>query len=1379
MRKHLLFTGALILFTTLYFSAGAQLRGPGYRPASNSTTPPGPNSTGHSGTGANIDVIYHKIYWRISPDSSVKYIRGNVQTNFKTIVANVTSVSFDLNSVMTVDSVQFRGAKLAGGNITRSGNIVTIALGATLANNFIDSLTIYYQGTPPALAYISGAVGYQKASDAGAGNYIYTLSESYEDRDWWPCKADMRDKIDSMDITVSVPWASPGVGDTFWVASNGRMIDSTISGNSRIFSFRTRNAIPSYLVSVAVARYNKYYRSVNVNGTVVPVTYNIFRGKGSYVNILSKLDSMNLAVAAFSNKFGDYKFKNDKHGFYEGIEAAAAAGGMEHQTFSAIATSDIANAVTLSHELTHQWFGDNVTFASWNDLWLAEGFAAYGESTWYHELVSNHPVSGYQLRNNKKNTALSETVSAWVPDASCSTSDIWNNSYGSSIYNRGCMIVSMLRSISGDTKFYQALSNYQSAYGGKGVTTDSLKSQFNAVLGMDISPFFNDYVGGSGTGAAGVGGLGNPINTVNWNASANRLVIQMGTQTRSATNNGRYYRGPVVMHFTNAASSWTKDTTITIFDWGIGTGGVNTLSYAGNGVTDSIPGNILNFDLSFTPTNAFYDDSARTLTTGSMNHAVGLTGYTWTGTSSSSWNTATNWTNSIIAPTGAEVIVATTGSQPVLPGTITVGGLFLNAGTTLNIGNNTLIIDGPVSGTGTITGSNSSSITINDQAGTLNFDQTSTSTRSLNNLTISSGSSASLGTALDVYGTITNSGGTLNLNGKNLTLKSNAAGTARIGDLTGSILSGATNVTVERYIPNDGRRYRLLTPTVSTAGSIKTNWMEGGMNTVYGTNINPVPGYGAQVTGLSGNINGFDVTASNAPSLYLTNNGSLLTYTAVTSTAGTLNAKTGYFLFVRGDRTVDMTSTASTLPSSSTTLRTTGTLVTGTQSSFTNSLVGNSGFSLITNPYPSPIDWSLVQPACTGITNFYTLWDPNNGTRGGFVTVSTAGVASSGLATKFIQGGQAFFVQASGAPVPTVSIQESFKSAGNNNGIFGSTSNPESFSGSLFFKQADGTRKIADGVIALYDNSYSPAVDGNDGDEVPNWDENIAINRMGHHLAIESRPVILFYDTIPLFMNNMKQKDYEWEFSANNISNPRLEGRLIDNFRGTKTPVNVYGTTVISFTVSSDPLSAASDRFRVVFGPMAPSPIIFSNINAFLKNLSNGQASQGVQVDWVMQSEFDMANYVVERSSDGIIFTDLGTIASLGNSSGPVSYNWLDENPSTGSNFYRVRAVDGSGQVKYSSIVKVMVKNEPASISVFPNPVKGNNFSIQLTHLQKRTYKVELTNKLGQIVYADNLQHNGGSASFYIGLKSNIPSGIYDCRLIGDGIVLRTKIFKN
>lgn len=453
-------------------------------------------------------------------------------------------------------------------------------------------------------------------------------------------------------------------------------------------------------------------------------------------------------------------------------------------------------------------------------------------------------------------------------------------------------------------------------------------------------------------------------------------------------------------------------------------------------------------------------------------------------------------------------------------------------------------------------------------------------------------------------------GSTLTVINNGLTIQSTSAGTGRIGNSTGTI-SG--NAVVERYIKlrtpgtgdgsgDYGRAYRLLTPTVNTSTTINSNWQEGQMNSSIGTNVNAFAGYGTHITGTGGNTNGFDVTQSNAPSLYFTTNGTSLTYTAVTNTnSNTLNAKTGYFLYLRGDRSVSTTLPLTTnMPTTHTTLRATGTLVQGTQTSFTNAFSAVSGaMNLVTNPYPSPIDWNAIYTdvGTTNLSNYYTYWDPNVGTRGGFVTVTNGGAVtptpSGGIpaGTTIIQPGQAFFVTSNGGGTPTLSIKESHKTTGNINGVFRGGTNAESFCVTLFYTEPSGYRRLADGVTAIYDNSFSNGIDDNDAFEINNWDENIAIKRNNDHLAVESRPVIKTNDTLPLFMNNMKQQNYEFEFRPNSFTNISLKAELIDNFLKTRTLLSVTDSVVVAFAITPDPASAARDRFMIVFGakePVAP-----------------------------------------------------------------------------------------------------------------------------------------------------------------------------------------------
>lgn len=745
----------------------------------------------------------------------------------------------------------------------------------------------------------------------------------------------------------------------------------------------------------------------------------------------------------------------------------------------------------------------------------------------------------------------------------------------------------------------------------------------------------------------------------------------------------------------------------------------------------------------------------------------------WSGAVSTVWDAVTtgNWDDGVVPAAFADVTIPMgVPNMPAIAGATSVNNVtFIGSGATLSLNGQALTITGAVTGAGTLTGSSTSDLLIGG-ATTLNFTQTTAATRSLNNFTLQTASAnATLGNAVDIYGTVQLVGGAqLHMAGQNVTLKSNTTNTARIADLTGQTLDGATNVTMERWIKlrsgGIGRAYRLLTPTVNTTGSMRLNWMENGLNTAIGTNVDPVPLFGTQITGAGGNANGFDKTASNASSVYATTNAATPTYTAIGNTSGTMNAKTGYFLYVRGDRNQDMTLPLDPLtnPTSSTTLRATGTILQGTQTTFTNPLLAGAGVkNLVTNPYPSAIDWSLVYGASTDVTTSYTFWDPNFGNRGGFVTVNTGGVASSGAGTQFIQSGQAFFVESLNGNVPTVSIQEGHKVANNNNGVFLVDLPPvESFRTELYYTQPNGFRRVVDGAIAVYNNSYSAAVDAKeDASEINNWDENIAIARDGKRLAIESRPVIGKSDDLPIFMNNMKQQSYEFEFTPVVFTNTNLKAELIDNYLGTRTLLSVTDPTVVAFKVTADAASKATDRFKVVFGAFGgPQGIDAITIKA-------SQQNDGVQVDWASKTETDMLKYEVEKSTYGTTFVKANSTPALGNSTLPVNYNWFDANPNMGTNFYRVKGIDKAGNVRYSEVVRVMFGKGDPRIVVYPNPMEGNTFKVDMYNLVKGIYLLNLYNSMGQLVYTEQLQHDGSQATRTITVKGEIGRGAYQLQL--------------
>jgi hypothetical protein len=251
-----------------------------------------------------------------------------------------------------------------------------------------------------------------------------------------------------------------------------------------------------------------------------------------------------------------------------------------------------------------------------------------------------------------------------------------------------------------------------------------------------------------------------------------------------------------------------------------------------------------------------------------------------------------------------------------------------------------------------------------------------------------------------------------------LTLVSTSSNSANLSDVTnagmntGNTVSG--NVIVERYVQGK-RTYRFLTAPVNSSTSIKANWMENVNNTSIAVNLNPVPGYGTHISGTNGSANGFDATSTNNPSLFTFNPGSQV-WSAAPNTNGLFSVGSGVRIMVRGSRSVDLSNNSAS--PSATTLRATGTLVTGP---VTFTAAGGGGipllskvqdaFSFIGNPYASSVDWLKVHASSTDISPTFYIYDPtisgSNG-RGAYVsynaTLKVKSILSS-LVSNDIQSG--------------------------------------------------------------------------------------------------------------------------------------------------------------------------------------------------------------------------------------------------------------------------------------------------------------------------------------------------------------------------------------
>ena len=473
------------------------------------------HSINRSQASSNFQVTYYRFFWDVDP--AVRYIKGTVTTHFITTSSSNT-ISFDLASQLTVDSVYFHGSKIS---FSRPTDLLQINFPGNIPSGQKDSVTIFYQGVPPNTAFGS----FRQFTHYGAPA-LWTLSEPYGSRDWWPCRNGVDDKADSIDIIISCP-------NQYRASSNGMLINETDNGLTRTAFYKHRYPIASYLVAFAVTNYVVLNHSVQLGAVNLPmITYCYPESENAFRQNTPKVLQQ---LSLFHEYFGAYPFINEKYGHTE----FSWSGGMEHQTNSFIFSPEVN---LMAHELAHQWFGDKITCGSWRDIWLNEGFATYLSYFYFEKSDPGNHIP----RMKSLNGAItgSPDGSVWVDDTT-NVARIFNSRL---TYNKGAYLLHMLRWVLGDTLFFRGIRQYVSdpklAYGF--ARTDDLKRNLEQVSGKDLTEFFNDWFFSQG----------HPSYTVRWNQDNNNKAIVIVSQTTSHPSSN-YFEMPLALKFKKGSKEQT------------------------------------------------------------------------------------------------------------------------------------------------------------------------------------------------------------------------------------------------------------------------------------------------------------------------------------------------------------------------------------------------------------------------------------------------------------------------------------------------------------------------------------------------------------------------------------------------------------------------------------------------------------------------------------------------------------------------------------------------------------------------------------------------------------------------------------------------------
>lgn len=413
-----------------------------------------------------IDIFYYNI--DISIDIELEQISGNVLLSGSVGLDQPDSIELDLSNSMIVDSIFVDN--ILSVFMHNDNKIKIPSPESTSPEGYDFNVQIFYHGQPTSTGF--GSFNFDTYNGIP---HLWTLSEPYGARDWWPCKDDPSDKADSVEISITLQ-------EDQIVVSNGLLIQEVSVGNNlKKYTWFESYPISTYLVSITSYPYTVWHDEyIGLNGDTLPLDFYVYPDHYEMVrdNYLLTKDMMKV----FAEKFGEYPFMNEKYGHAE----FGRGGGMEHQTISSMGGY---SEWLIAHELGHQWWGDLITCSDFHHIWLNEGFARFSEAIWIE--ASNGPDA---YKNYWSNHTYYGSGTIYVEDPS-TTSQIFN---GNLTYNKAGWVVHMLRGVLGDSLFFEALQSY--AYNDSlaydAATTENFKVVCEDVSGLELDSFFEQWIYG-------------------------------------------------------------------------------------------------------------------------------------------------------------------------------------------------------------------------------------------------------------------------------------------------------------------------------------------------------------------------------------------------------------------------------------------------------------------------------------------------------------------------------------------------------------------------------------------------------------------------------------------------------------------------------------------------------------------------------------------------------------------------------------------------------------------------------------------------------------------------------------------------------------------
>ena len=426
----------------------------------------------------DYDVKKYDLFVKVNPEK--KYISGVNKISFKTS-AKLPKLQIDLFENMKIDSILFRGKKL---KFNREFNAVFVEFEKAIKKNKKRTLEVYYSGNPIIAKTPPWDGGFIFTKDQNGKDWVSVAVQGTGASLWYPNKDHLSDEPEEVEIHIAAPKDLVAV-------SNGRLMGKEeLDKNYTQWNWKVVNPINNYNIILNIGDYVNFsdqFQDLDLEYYVL--SYNLEKAKKSFQEVQPMMD-------CFYEKIGPYPFPEDS---YKLVETPFL--GMEHQSAVAYGNgfgfgyrgSDLsATGVGLNwdyiiiHESGHEWFGNSITAKDIADMWIHESFTSYTEAIYIEcrwglekALTYLNGVKRTMVRNNKPIIG-----------------DYGVNAEGSGdMYFKGANMINTLRFvINDDEKWWNILNNFTSEFKHTTTDTESVVAFFEAETGLELTPFFDQYL---------------------------------------------------------------------------------------------------------------------------------------------------------------------------------------------------------------------------------------------------------------------------------------------------------------------------------------------------------------------------------------------------------------------------------------------------------------------------------------------------------------------------------------------------------------------------------------------------------------------------------------------------------------------------------------------------------------------------------------------------------------------------------------------------------------------------------------------------------------------------------------------------------------------